>query len=101
MLICDDYRTQYCVNWDNHLKDCNCLPLCNDIKYKYQIIYKKFKDKAFEYQIGATVRWKDSEFYAMKRYQQFRFVDFLSYLGGILGLSTFGNFLLCDIEIVK
>ena len=30
--------------------------------------------------------WKDAEYYALIRYQQFTVVDFLAYVGGILGL---------------
>lgn len=32
------------------------------------------------------MRWKDSEYYGMVRFQEFKLVDFLSYVGGILGL---------------
>ena len=30
--------------------------------------------------------WKDAEYYALIRYQHFTIVDFLAYVGGILGL---------------
>jgi amiloride-sensitive sodium channel len=36
--------------------------------------------------ISISIRWKDAEYYALVRYQQFKVVDFLSYVGGILGL---------------
>jgi amiloride-sensitive sodium channel len=31
-------------------------------------------------------RYKDSEYFALLRFQPFKLVDFLSYVGGILGL---------------
>ena len=98
MPVCDVYRTYYCLYNGVHYKDCRCLELCNGIKYKFEVFKTKFKFKELKDHIEVNVRWKDSEFYAMKRYRQFRVVDLLSYLGGILGLFA-GISVLSIVEI--
>ncbi|KAL7020247.1 hypothetical protein ACKWTF_011436 [Chironomus riparius] len=62
---------------------CRCLPLCNYVTYSYEAFTKEFN--AIE-NISISIRWKDTEYYALIRYEQFKIVDFLSYVGGILGL---------------
>ncbi|XP_070509998.1 pickpocket protein 11-like [Chironomus tepperi] len=62
---------------------CNCLPLCNYVSYTYEVVtraYQKVQNTTI------SLMWKDAEYYAQIRYQQFKLVDFLSYVGGILGL---------------
>lgn len=100
-LICDDYRTSKCVVKFDRIRylsslnshdfksteeffDCNCLPLCSYVKYSYEIYRSEYKDDTNATTIALS--WKGSEYYAMVRYQQLKFVDFLSYVGGILGL---------------
>ena len=98
MPVCDIYRTENCVSYNVRQKDCNCLALCSFIRYKYGVIKNKFILEELKSHIEVTMRWRDSEFYAMKRHQQFRFVDLLSYFGGILGLFA-GISVLSIVEI--
>jgi amiloride-sensitive sodium channel len=45
------------------------------------------------------MRWKDSEYFALIRFQEYNYVDFFSYAGGILGLFA-GISVLSIIETV-
>ncbi|XP_070509997.1 pickpocket protein 28-like [Chironomus tepperi] len=62
---------------------CNCLPLCNYVSYTYEVVTKVYQKVQ---NTTISLMWKDAEYYAQIRYQQFKLVDFLSYVGGILGL---------------
>ncbi|KAL7036627.1 hypothetical protein ACKWTF_008881 [Chironomus riparius] len=62
----------------------NILPLVNSL-----LFIPLFHNNIFRYRVQNTtisLLWKDNEYYAQVRYQQFKIVDFLSYVGGILGL---------------
>ena len=111
MFVCDYYRMTYCVNkiaklpnltaFDNLFTShnvCNCLPLCNYVKYSYTIHRSRFKKGIVEENIWVTIKWKDSEYYAIIRSQQLRLVDFFSYLSGIWGLFA-GISVLSIVEI--
>ena len=111
MLVCDYYRQLYCVNdmkqlmnltFYDHLLTfhdvCNCLPLCNYVKYSYTIYQSRFKKGIDEENVFVTINWKDSEYYAIIRSQQLRLVDFFSYLSGIWGLFA-GISVLSIVEI--
>jgi hypothetical protein len=63
-----------------HHNDCNCLQPCNYITYNYELIEFKSKDKIVKF------NFRDTEFNSMQRVRQFTVFDFLSYIGGLLGL---------------
>ncbi|CAG9805270.1 unnamed protein product [Chironomus riparius] len=94
--VCEYYRFNDCAlkfesfsnfqNYDDIYKAkgiCNCLPLCNYVSYSYEVVTKVYKKVQ---NTTISLLWKDNEYYAQVRYQQFKIVDFLSYVGGILGL---------------
>ncbi|XP_070505945.1 pickpocket protein 28-like [Chironomus tepperi] len=86
-LVCEHYDYK-CINLvkTKHINDensCNCLQSCNLISYKLETIEttnRRSKDGEIH------VKFKDNEFVYMQRVQQFTIFDFLSYIGGLLGL---------------
>ena len=98
MDVCDMYSTIHCYyNLENikasdydHLYEslgvCGCLPSCNEARYSYEVYKSKFHKNVSARNSLIQMRWKDSEYYAMVRVQEFKLVDFFSYAGGILGL---------------
>lgn len=77
---------------------CRCFSLCSQIKYSFEIFENIFRMESRNNNILINVGWKDSEYYAMVRYQPLNLVDFLSYIGGILGLFA-GVSVLSIIEV--
>ena len=63
---------------------CNCLEPCSYISYNFELITIKHLNKTDAGTI--KFRFKDNEFTAMQRVRQFTIFDFLSYIGGLLGL---------------
>ena len=111
MLVCDYYRQINCVSNMKQLMNlttfdhlfsshdvCNCLQLCSYVKYSYTIYQNRFKKGIDEEHVRVTIKWKDSEYYAIIRSQQLRLVDFFSYLSGIWGLFA-GISVLSIVEI--
>ena len=98
MDICDKYSLLNCFFYIannkssdyDHLYEsdgvCRCLPACNEVKYSYEVYKNKFDKNLSVSNSMIQMRWKDSEYYAMIRVQEFKLVDFFSYAGGILGL---------------
>ncbi|KAG5679610.1 hypothetical protein PVAND_009170 [Polypedilum vanderplanki] len=103
--ICNFYKMKNCIDNLLHMQstegnNCNCLPACNSVSYMYEIIQNKFTDdfrknftnvwgkRSLRQVKNLTLRsyYKDTEYYALLRHQEFKLVDFLSYVGGILGL---------------
>lgn len=87
----------------NTTRSCNCLQQCNSISYDYEFIETRFTKlrvrKAFKFKSLLTilfcsgskdailkVMFKDPQFVPYRRFRQFTFIDFLSYVGGLLGL---------------
>lgn len=100
MNLCDIKKTANCfqpflrISYEDYdeLYDsdgvCKCLPACNTIEYKIQIIVKTYK-KVSSYkpsEAGFEFRYGDSEYFPLIRYQEFSTKDYLSYVGGLLGL---------------
>ena len=69
---------------------CRCLQACSYIEYKVEVIILPVD--GFHYSNLSTpetnleFKFKDSEYFPLIRYQQFKTKDFLSYVGGLLGL---------------
>jgi hypothetical protein len=82
---------------------CKCLPACNSIEYTYEIVEGQFdheySDYEFEHTFVFEFRYKDSDYFPLVRYQEFKTKDFLSYVGGLLGLFA-GISVLSIIEFV-
>lgn len=77
----DEYEKLYEKN-----EICKCFPSCNSVNYKSEI-HEKFKSSEKDNNLTKfTFRFKDGEYFALLRYQPFKLVDFLAYIGGILGL---------------
>lgn len=90
---CDDVDDDSLDNYDKfYLSDgvCKCLPACNSIEYKVEVFTSKFTEKYIKSEILHTsefnIKYKESEVYPLIRYQQFKSKDFLSCVGGLLGL---------------
>jgi len=117
--ICELYD-YVCINKKRHeiilngnLKaDCSCLQTCNSISYKLETIETKHQREKTGGRI--RIKFKDNEFISMHRVRQFTIFDFLSYIGGLLGLfagisvlSLFEIFyfftlrLICEILVLK
>jgi len=78
--ICVEYaKTEISTNKEQQ-NDCNCLQPCNYITYSYELIQFNSKDKIVKF------KFKDTEFNSLQRVRQFTIFDFLSYIGGLLGL---------------
>ena len=98
MDVCDEYTIRNCyfiianskaIHYDHLYEahgECRCLPACNEVKYSYEVYKNKFDRNLSISNSMIQMRWKDSEYYAMIRVQEFKLVDFFSYAGGILGL---------------
>jgi len=73
----------------NYLNDkdeqnkCLCLDQCNSIEYNIEIIDTKVADNGT---LEMSFHFKENEFIALIRKQQFKFVDFLALCGGLMGL---------------
>lgn len=99
-IYCDRYYEFYVSrrrSSDFMRKTCNCLPACNSIKYNVEIIPKKIAN-ASNNEVVITFKFKENTYTALRRYQQFQFIDFVSQSGGILGLFA-GVSLLSIIEL--
>ncbi|KAG5674049.1 hypothetical protein PVAND_004038 [Polypedilum vanderplanki] len=94
--VCEYRRMKFCVEkflFERSIGnatekfDCDCLPGCNSITYSYEIfttqaVHEHNVAEFYAIHFG----FEDPEHYALIRYQEFKLVDFLSYVGGILGL---------------
>ena len=60
------------------------MPPCNLISYNIEIVTKKLINE--DSQNSINFRFKENEFTPLKRVRQFTIFDFLSYIGGLLGL---------------
>lgn len=79
---------------------CNCLPDCNSIEYRITVIKSSIKpeyqkttvDNVTQYigepiiYGGLSFSFGDIEYYALKRYANYRTVSFISEVGGLLSL---------------
>jgi hypothetical protein len=68
---------------------CKCFPACESINYKYEIIYSRYdgwKNESLWYETEFIFKFRDSEYFPLVRSQQFKFKDFICYVGGLLGL---------------
>jgi Amiloride-sensitive sodium channel len=69
-------------------KLCNCLPSCNSIDYNIEVRYEDFRqqnDSAKEHS-SMTIYFADDEFIVLRRYASYELVNFVSHIGGLLGL---------------
>jgi acid-sensing ion channel, other len=81
---------------------CKCLPECNSIEYKIDFFEERHDesyDESFYDYITIEFRFRYSEYFPLIRYQEFKTQDFLSYVGGLLGLFA-GVSVLSIIEFV-
>ncbi|XP_070498708.1 uncharacterized protein [Chironomus tepperi] len=109
MEVCDAYTTTQCLTTFNRLIDfksydylydkhsvCNCWPSCNQLKYSYEVHRYELKN---DNSTAVILKWKDGDYWATIRHQQFKLVDFASYVGGILGLFA-GISVLSIVELI-
>jgi len=63
---------------------CNCLQPCNFITYYFEFTEAKLSER----RAGSSIKinFKEKEFVTLQRIRQFTILDFLSYIGGLLGL---------------
>jgi amiloride-sensitive sodium channel len=68
-------------------KMCNCLQPCNLINYHFEIVGIKLPgDYVNQKYADIKMGFKDNEFITLQRVRQFTVFDFMSYIGGLLGL---------------
>ncbi|XP_070497894.1 pickpocket protein 28-like [Chironomus tepperi] len=65
---------------------CNCLQPCNLITYNYEFVEIKHPQDSMSTESAIKMKFKDNEFISLQRIRQFTIFDFLSYIGGLLGL---------------
>ena len=68
---------------------CNCFPACNSIEYKFELLedaHDKNYQEWFNDYVTIEFKYRDSEYFPLIRYQEFETNDYLSYVGGLLGL---------------
>jgi amiloride-sensitive sodium channel len=63
---------------------CNCLHPCSYTSYNLETVNNKHAGNSTDGII--KIKFKENEFILMQRVQQFTIFDFLSYIGGLLGL---------------
>lgn len=51
----------------------------------FQFILQYFPSRESNFTV-LIIKFKENEFTPLRRFQQFTFIDFLSYIGGLLGL---------------
>jgi amiloride-sensitive sodium channel len=83
--ICVDQVKNETIYEEDQEKLCNCLQPCNYISYSYEFVETKLKNRD-QREGYVRIKFKDNEFVSMQRIRQFTVVDFLSYVGGLLGL---------------
>ncbi|CRL05762.1 CLUMA_CG018791, isoform A [Clunio marinus] len=96
---CADNATDLFHYTERRLKRCKCLPHCNEITYSMSMTHyegKITRDESYESVI--VLGYKTDRFVALKRQEVFGLVEFLSSIGGFLGLLMGGS-LLSLIEI--
>lgn len=94
------------------VKACNCLPDCNSIEYEIKVVETKFQHKDHyvtfgnvSYYVGSTYygglafSFGDTEYHAIARYSNHASTEFLSDIGGLLGLFL-GVSVLSFVEII-
>jgi acid-sensing ion channel, other len=81
-------------------KRCNCLPSCNSIDYNIEVRFQDFKQEndSVEEKASMTIYFDDDEFIVLRRYASYEFVNFISHIGGILGLFL-GVSILTAVEV--
>lgn len=98
---------------ENSVLQCDCMPECNAIEYKYTTTLKTFnaaqflKDQLIDIEVDAnksrfamiTIYFKNVEFVADKRMELYGVSDLISNFGGLLGLFLGGS-VLSLIEII-
>lgn len=68
---------------------CDCLPSCNSVEYKYNIINEDFdfeRNSSSQIASSISIYFGDDEFVGLKRYATHGIVGLLSNIGGLLGL---------------
>lgn len=93
--ICSD-------SFEERFDSCNCFSPCSSIDYETEIYSIKLSQNYsddIEKNVQINFRFKDNEFFSTRRYLQFTFEDFISYVGGLLGLFA-GISVLSIFEIV-
>lgn len=81
------------------LKTCNCLQNCNSVSYDFEFIDSRFANPNKSKEAVLKIMFKDPDFKAFRRFRQFTVIDFLSYVGGLLGLFA-GISVLSFFEVV-
>lgn len=71
-------------------KESNCLPDCNSIVYKYEVmndwIIPERNETMYDIRYSASFYFGSDEFVAYKRFESYGTVGLLSNIGGLLGL---------------
>lgn len=98
MSVCNQYSTVICVQNIESLRAsdydhlysthgvCNCLQPCSYVRYSYTVIRREFYKFYNIKRNIITMKWKDSDYFPMVRFQEYKLTDFFSFFGGILGL---------------
>lgn len=68
------------------LDSCSCLSTCESIGYDIEIRESKLRVDQFANMTQLSFQFEGEDFYPLRRTRQFTFVDFLSNVGGLLGL---------------
>jgi amiloride-sensitive sodium channel len=84
---------------ETFINRCNCLQSCDFISYSIEIVKTKqifiakseeseeqYDQSSVIYDSFVYVRFKENEFVSLQRVRQFTIFDYLSYIGGLLGL---------------
>jgi acid-sensing ion channel, other len=82
-------------------KFCDCLPSCNHIDYKFDVILQKLKESSVERNVTSSslsIYFASDEFVVLKRHESFGAVTLVSNIGGLLGLFL-GVSILSVVEI--
>lgn len=64
---------------------CSCLSLCDSVSYNIEVRESKLQDR-FDNLTQFTFKFSDDDFHPLCRTRRFTTIDFLSNVGGVLGL---------------
>ncbi|KAL7013324.1 hypothetical protein ACKWTF_015331 [Chironomus riparius] len=90
------------VDFEEHKSDCGCLQPCNYVKYDVETVQTSFESHTYTYHgiyCNIVFAFIKNHYNELVRKKQFNEVDFLSFVGGLLGLFA-GFSALSFIEVI-